>query len=38
MKAYLEIVELKNDVITTSQECCDWGCPGDMDQMQGLYE
>lgn len=37
MKAYLEIVELKNDVITTSEECCDMGCPTDGDQMQGNY-
>ena len=38
MKAYLEIVELKNDVITASVECtCDMGCPTDGDQMQGYY-
>ena len=39
MKAYLEIVELKNDVITTSteEECCEWGCPNDMDQAAGNY-
>ena len=38
MKAYLEIVELKNDIITTSQEeCCDMGCPTDGDQMLGNY-
>ena len=38
MKAYLEIVELKNDVITTSdEECCEWGCPCDFDQMNGNY-
>ena len=38
MKAYLEIVELKNDVITTSteeEECCEWGCGTDLDQAQG---
>lgn len=40
MKAYLEIVELKNDVITTSvveEECCDYGCPTDGDQMEGIW-
>ena len=39
MKAYLEIVALKNDVITTSEpaECCDMGCPTDFDQMAGKY-
>ena len=38
MKAYLEIVELKNDIITTSvQECCDFGCTDDLDQMAGNY-
>lgn len=38
MKAYLEIVELKNDVITTSdEECCDFGCPSDLDQNAGIY-
>ena len=39
MKAYLEIVELKNDVITTSpsQECCDMGCGTDIDQIEGNY-
>lgn len=35
MKAYLEIVELKNDVITTSgDDCgCDFGCPTDFLQL-----
>ncbi len=36
MKAYLEIVELKNDVVTTSctEDCpCDFGCGTDMDQL-----
>ena len=39
MKAYLEIVELKNDIITasTDEECCEWGCPSDIDQMAGNY-
>lgn len=37
MKAYLEIVELKNDVITTSEECCEWGCNLDLDQLQGNF-
>ena len=39
MKAYLEIVELKNDIITTSQdeECCDFGCGTDLDQAAGNY-
>lgn len=40
MKAYLEIVELKKDIITTSgveEECCDMGCPTDSDQMAGDY-
>jgi hypothetical protein len=39
MKAYLEIVELKNDIITASveEECCEWGCPTDGDQMAGNY-
>jgi len=37
MKAYLEIVELKNDIVTTSTECCDFECPTDLDQMQGNY-
>jgi len=38
MKAYLEIVELKDDVITTSdEECCEWGCGTDLDQAQGNY-
>lgn len=39
MKAYLEIVELKNDIITTSgeEECCDYGCPTDGDQMEGIW-
>lgn len=38
MKAYLEIVELKNDVITTStEECCDMGCGTDIDQIEGNY-
>ena len=36
MKAYIEIVELKNDIITTS-ECCEWGCGNDLDQLQGNY-
>lgn len=36
MKAYLEIVELKEDVITTS-ECCEWGCTEDLDQIAGNY-
>lgn len=39
MKAYLEVVELKNDVITTSGDdgCngCDIGCPDNMIQMGG---
>lgn len=37
MKAYLEIVELKDDVITTSNEavCCDWGCYTDLAQTSG---
>lgn len=38
MKAYLEIVELKNDIITTSgcpDDCpCDFGCPTDLDQLR----
>lgn len=38
MKAYLEIVKLNNDVVTTSGECCDFDCPTDMDQMAGRYE
>ena len=39
MKAYLEIVELKNDVITTStEECCDYGCPTDGDELAGNWE
>ena len=39
MKAYLEIVELNvNDVVTASGECCDFGCPTDGDQMQGIFE
>ena len=40
MKAYLEIVELKNDIITTSveeEECCEWGCGTDIDQNNGNY-
>ncbi len=38
MKAYLEIVELKNDVVTVSgEECCDFQCPSDLDQMAGRY-
>lgn len=41
MKAYLEIVELKNDIITTStgeeEECCEWGCDTDLDQIAGNY-
>ncbi len=38
MKAYLEIVELKNDVITAStEECCEWGCGDDLDQVAGNY-
>ena len=37
MKAYLEIIELKNDIITTSQECCDFGCGDDLDQLAGNY-
>ena len=36
MKAFLEIVELKDDVITTS-ECCDYGCPTDSDEMAGIW-
>ena len=38
MKAYLEIVDLK-DVITTSgeEECCDYGCPNNADQMAGNW-
>ena len=39
MKAYVEVIELKNDIVTTSgeAECCDMGCPTDMNQMQGIY-
>lgn len=38
MKAYLEVVELKKDIITTSgDECCDYGCPTDGDQMEGIW-
>lgn len=38
MKAYLEIVELKNDIVTTSSdECCDYGCPTDILQMDGQW-
>ena len=37
MKAFLEIIELKSDVITTSDECCDFDCPKDGDQMAGKY-
>ena len=40
MKAYLEVVELKNDVITASgdpAECCDYGCGTDYDQINGNY-
>lgn len=37
MKAYLEIVELKNDIITTSEECCDYQCPTDEAQLNGWY-
>ena len=52
MKAFLEIVELKSDIITTSgdvvdpgvtpdpgepEECCEWGCDGDFDQIAGNY-
>ncbi len=36
MKAYLEIVNLNNDVVTGSDpvpaECCDWGCYTDGEQ------
>ena len=38
MKAYVEIVELKNDIITASaDECCDWGCGTNLDQAAGNY-
>ena len=44
MKAYLEIVELKDEIVTVSTggtaqqgECCDMGCPSDGDQMAGIY-
>ena len=45
MRAFLEIVELKSDVITTSvvtpdpepDECCDYGCPTDTDEMAGNW-
>lgn len=41
MKALLEIIELKNDVVTESptqqQECCNWGCYDDLDQKAGNY-
>ena len=36
MKAYLEIVELKNDIITAScgEDCpCDFGCGTDLTQV-----
>lgn len=41
MKAYLEVITLKNDIITTSgpvdDGCnnCDMGCPSDGVQMGG---
>ena len=40
MKAYLEIVELKNDVVTVSteeEECCEWGCDTNFDLLEGNY-
>lgn len=42
MRAYLEIVELKKDIITTSgdpveEECCDFGCPTDLAEINGDY-
>ena len=37
MKFELEVVRFNvQDVITTS-ECCEWGCPTDMDQAAGNY-
>ena len=46
MKAFLEVVELKDDIITASGNTCaadacngcDYGCPGDFDQLDGNYE
>lgn len=43
MRAFLEVVELKNDIITTSGGCstddgcngCDLGCLDDLQQMGG---
>lgn len=38
MRAYLEIVNMKNDIVTTSGggttpiTCCDWGCFTDIEQ------
>ncbi len=42
MKAYLEIVEYLDEIVTASTdepaaECCDMGCPTDAAQMEGDY-
>jgi hypothetical protein len=40
MKAYLEIVEYVDEIVTAStdpEECCDMDCPTDVDQMAGIY-
>lgn len=39
MKAYLEIVEYLDEIVTASNEeaCCDMDCPTDVDQMAGNY-
>lgn len=40
MKAFLEIIELKNDIVTASGSTCDCdgGCPTDLDQLAGIFE
>ena len=40
MKAYLEIVELKDEIVTVSgdpEECCDYSCPTDAEEMAGNW-
>ena len=37
MKFELDVLKFNADVVVTSGECCDFGCPNDMDQMQGKF-
>lgn len=36
MKFELDVLKFNADVVVTS-ECCDMGCPTDLDQLQGNY-